>query len=118
MAEWLRSSRTFGRAPTGRVPALSEQMTDRQRLEAELKNKLQVRALVGGCFFFIVSVKKAAVVAAAAAVATAAAAAGVERESRCCGNPVVTPQGSFVVTRVNTNAQTELFSVPARVPKE
>ncbi|CAM9126272.1 unnamed protein product, partial [Laminaria digitata] len=41
VAEWLRSSRTFGRAPTGRVPPLAEQMSDRQRMEAELRNKLQ-----------------------------------------------------------------------------
>lgn len=40
--EWLRSSRTFDRAPTGRVPTLAEQMTERQKMELELQNKLQV----------------------------------------------------------------------------
>lgn len=40
--EWLRSSRTFDRAPTGRVPTLKEQMTERQKMELELQNKLQV----------------------------------------------------------------------------
>ncbi|CAM9155421.1 unnamed protein product [Scytosiphon promiscuus] len=39
--EWLRSSRTFDRAPTGRVPTLAEQMTERQKMELELQNKLQ-----------------------------------------------------------------------------
>lgn len=40
--EWLRNSRTFDRAPTGRVPTLAEQMTERQKMEVELQNKLQV----------------------------------------------------------------------------
>ncbi|CBN78026.1 hypothetical protein Esi_0082_0041 [Ectocarpus siliculosus] len=39
--EWLRNSRTFDRAPTGRVPTLAEQMTERQKMEVELQNKLQ-----------------------------------------------------------------------------
>ncbi|CAM9980446.1 unnamed protein product, partial [Sphacelaria rigidula] len=39
--EWLRSSRTFDRAPTGRIPTLAEKMTVRQRMELELQNKLQ-----------------------------------------------------------------------------
>ncbi|CAM9315039.1 unnamed protein product [Hapterophycus canaliculatus] len=41
MMAWLRSSRTFDRAPTGRVPTLAEQMTERQKMELELQNKLQ-----------------------------------------------------------------------------
>lgn len=47
VAEWLRSSRTFDRAPTGRVPSLADQMTERQKMELVLQNKLQV---LPGCF--------------------------------------------------------------------
>lgn len=55
--EWLRSSRSFARAPTGRVPTLKEQMTERQKMELELQSKLQVgkkTTLVGrfGVVFF------------------------------------------------------------------
>lgn len=66
VAEWLRSSRTFGRAPTGRVPPLAEQMSDRQRMEAELRNKLQVRVVVGEVVLVLVCVEAATAAGAAA----------------------------------------------------
>lgn len=42
--EWLRSSRTFDRAPTGRIPTSEERMTERQRIEHAIQKKIEVNS--------------------------------------------------------------------------